>query len=104
MRSPPCSTPNCASARPRDWIEAFAGVLPAAPVYDMDEALDAEFPRATGMVRTVPTADRPDFRVLANPIKIDGERPDQVAAPALGADNAALLGAAHAAAGREATA
>jgi crotonobetainyl-CoA:carnitine CoA-transferase CaiB-like acyl-CoA transferase len=57
----------------------------------MDEALDAEFPRRTGMVRNVPTADRPDFRVLGNPIKINGKRAEQVAAPALGADNDALL-------------
>jgi crotonobetainyl-CoA:carnitine CoA-transferase CaiB-like acyl-CoA transferase len=56
----------------------------------MDEALDAEFPRATGMVRTVPTPGRPDFRVLGNPLKINGERLEQAAAPALGADNAML--------------
>jgi crotonobetainyl-CoA:carnitine CoA-transferase CaiB-like acyl-CoA transferase len=73
------------------WIEAFAGLLPVAPVYEMDEALDAEFPRRTGMVRNVPTADRPDFRVLGNPIKVDGKRPEQTAAPALGADNHAVL-------------
>jgi crotonobetainyl-CoA:carnitine CoA-transferase CaiB-like acyl-CoA transferase len=78
------------------WIEAFAGLLPVAPVFEMDEALDAEFPRRTGMVRTVPTADRADFRVLANPLKIDGARLEQVAAPVLGADNDALLGPAHA--------
>jgi crotonobetainyl-CoA:carnitine CoA-transferase CaiB-like acyl-CoA transferase len=85
----------------REWIRAFAGLLPVAPVFEMDEALDAEFPRQTGMVRNVPTADRPDFRVLGNPLKIDGKRPEQVAAPALGADNDALLGSprpAHAAA------
>jgi crotonobetainyl-CoA:carnitine CoA-transferase CaiB-like acyl-CoA transferase len=75
-----------------EWIRTFAGLLPVAPVYEMDEALDAEFPRQTGMVRNVPTADRADFRVLGNPIKIDGQRPEQVAAPALGADNDALLG------------
>jgi crotonobetainyl-CoA:carnitine CoA-transferase CaiB-like acyl-CoA transferase len=75
----------------REWIETFAGLLPVAPVFEMDEALDAEFPRATGMVRTVPTSDRPDFRVLANPLRIDGKRLEQVAAPALGADNEALL-------------
>jgi crotonobetainyl-CoA:carnitine CoA-transferase CaiB-like acyl-CoA transferase len=74
------------------WLDAFAGLLPVAPVLEMDEALDAEFPRRTGMVRNVPTADRPDFRVLGNPLKIDGTRPEQVAAPTLGADNAALLG------------
>ena len=75
----------------REWIETFAGLLPVAPVFEMDEALDAEFPRATGMVRTVPTADRADFRVLGNPLRIDGKRLEQVAAPALGADNDALL-------------
>jgi crotonobetainyl-CoA:carnitine CoA-transferase CaiB-like acyl-CoA transferase len=75
----------------RAWLQTFAGLLPVAPVYEMDEALDAEFPRRTGMVRNVPTADRPDFRVLGNPIKIDGKRAEQVAAPALGADNDALL-------------
>ena len=75
----------------REWIEAFAGLLPVAPVFEMDEALDAEFPRATGMVRTVPTADRADFRVLGNPLRIDGKRLEQVAAPPLGADNDALL-------------
>lgn len=76
----------------RDWIAAFAGLLPVAPVFEMDEALDADFPRRTGMIRNVPTADRADFRVLGNPIKIDGKRPEQVAAPTLGADNDALLG------------
>jgi crotonobetainyl-CoA:carnitine CoA-transferase CaiB-like acyl-CoA transferase len=75
----------------REWLAAFAGLLPAAPVFEMDEALDAEFPHATGMIRNVPTADRPDFRVLGNPLKVNGKRLEQVAAPALGADNDALL-------------
>lgn len=75
----------------REWLAAFAGHLPAAPVFEMDEALDAEFPRATGMIRNVPTADRADFRVLGNPLKVNGKRLEQVAAPALGADNDAVL-------------
>jgi crotonobetainyl-CoA:carnitine CoA-transferase CaiB-like acyl-CoA transferase len=79
----------------REWIRALAGLLPVAPVLEMDEALDAEFPRRTGMVRNVPAADRADFRVLGNPLKIDGRRPEQVAAPVLGADNDALLGSAR---------
>jgi crotonobetainyl-CoA:carnitine CoA-transferase CaiB-like acyl-CoA transferase len=79
----------------RAWIEAFAGLLPVAPVFEMDEALDADFPRATGMIRVVPTADRADFRVLANPLKIDGGRLEQAAAPVLGADNDALLATAR---------
>jgi crotonobetainyl-CoA:carnitine CoA-transferase CaiB-like acyl-CoA transferase len=75
----------------RAWIETFAGLLPVAPVYEMDEALDAEFPHRTGMIRNVPVAGRADFRVLGNPIKVDGKRAEQVAAPTLGADNEALL-------------
>jgi hypothetical protein len=42
------------------------------------------------MVRNVPTADRADFRVLGNPIKVNGARAAQIAAPTLGADNALL--------------
>jgi crotonobetainyl-CoA:carnitine CoA-transferase CaiB-like acyl-CoA transferase len=57
----------------------------------MDEALDAEFPHTTGMIRNVPTADRADFRVLGNPLKVNGKRLEQVAAPTLGADNDAVL-------------
>ena len=44
------------------------------------------------MVRTVPHPSRTDLKVLASPLKIDGERPQQTASPALGADNANVLG------------
>jgi hypothetical protein len=70
----------------------------------MDEALDADFPLRTGMIRNVPVVGRADFQVLANPIKVDGKRPEQTAAPSLGADNDALLGGAQAAAKAQATA
>ncbi|MBL6749082.1 MAG: CoA transferase [Nevskia sp.] len=76
----------------RQWLDRFAGLLPAAPVLEPGEALDADFVRATGMVRGVPHPLRDGFRVLASPLKIDGARPPQAAAPALGADNAQLLG------------
>jgi hypothetical protein len=44
------------------------------------------------MVRTVPHPAKPDFRMFANPLKIDGERPSQTVCSPLGADNAAILG------------
>ena len=75
------------------WLTALSGLLPVAPVLTVDEALDAPFIGEVGMVRTVAHRDRPDFRVLANPLKIDGRRPDQLAAPALGADDALLRNA-----------
>jgi crotonobetainyl-CoA:carnitine CoA-transferase CaiB-like acyl-CoA transferase len=69
-----------------DWLARLQGVLPAAPVYDMAQALENPFPIATGMIRTTPHPLRPDFRSFANPIKLDGARLPAASAPALGAD------------------
>jgi crotonobetainyl-CoA:carnitine CoA-transferase CaiB-like acyl-CoA transferase len=43
-------------------------------------------------VRTLPHPARPDFRVLTNPIKLDGERLPSRTAPALGEHTDAVLG------------
>jgi crotonobetainyl-CoA:carnitine CoA-transferase CaiB-like acyl-CoA transferase len=75
------------------WLQRLSGLLPVAPVYEVDEALEAPFVRETGMVRNVPHPLRPDFRVLANPLKIDGVRPAQTAARDLGADTDRILAA-----------
>jgi len=74
-----------------EWMERLKGRLPAAPVYDMAQALDNPFAQAVGMVRNVPHPARADFRALANPIRLDGERLPSRPAPALGADTEALL-------------
>jgi crotonobetainyl-CoA:carnitine CoA-transferase CaiB-like acyl-CoA transferase len=60
-------------------------------VYDVAQALDSPFVAQSGMVQAVPHPDRPDLRVLASPIKIDGERPALTPAPKLGEANEALL-------------
>jgi len=70
-----------------DWLARFNGLLPAAPVYRLDQALDSEFAHASGMVAAVPHPAIGQLRVLANPIRIDGERLEQSACSALGADN-----------------
>jgi crotonobetainyl-CoA:carnitine CoA-transferase CaiB-like acyl-CoA transferase len=74
-----------------EWLGIFSGLLPAGPVLDLDQALDSPFVAEVGMVASVPHPARADLRVLANPLKIDGKRPTQVAAPALGADTEAVL-------------
>ncbi|HJZ32432.1 MAG TPA: CoA transferase [Hyphomicrobiaceae bacterium] len=74
-----------------DWLQAFSGLLPAGPVLDMDQALNSPFVAEVGMVRSVPHPARGDLKVLANPLKIDGERPAQAAARDLGADSEAVL-------------
>ena len=72
------------------WIGKLGGVLPIAPVNDLDAALESPFV-AKRMVSHVPHPARPDLRVLANPIKINGQRLSQKACPPAGADNAAVL-------------
>ena len=75
----------------RHWLETLGGVLPVAPVLDLAEALDNPFLRATGMIRGLPHPAKPGLRTLANPIKIDGERLDQVPCSPMGADSATYL-------------
>jgi crotonobetainyl-CoA:carnitine CoA-transferase CaiB-like acyl-CoA transferase len=73
------------------WLARLQGLLPVAPVHDLPNALDNPFAAAVGMVRALPHPARPDFRVLANPIKLDGERLPSRPAPALGAHTDDLL-------------
>jgi crotonobetainyl-CoA:carnitine CoA-transferase CaiB-like acyl-CoA transferase len=71
-----------------EWLGVLEGKLPVAPVYDLDTALANPFVAEIGMVSTVPHPARPDLRVLATPLKINGQRPSQNVCHALGADNA----------------
>ena len=75
-----------------EWLTKFNGLLPAAPVYRLDQSLDSSFARATGMVSSVPHPTKGELRVISNPIRIDGERLAQAACSPLGADNAKHLG------------
>lgn len=79
------------SAEPTDhWVARLGGLVPIAPVYELDQALDN--PRIADMVDRVEHPDAPDgLRVLANPIKLDGERLPNRAGPKLGADTDAVL-------------
>ena len=47
------------------------------------------------MVSAVPHPVKGSLRVIANPLRIDGERPAQAACSPLGADNDKLLGKAR---------
>ncbi len=75
----------------RHWLDRLQGLLPAAPVYDLAQALDNPYARSIGMVRELPLPARADFRVLANPIKLDGQRLPARPAPGLGEHTDELL-------------
>ncbi|MBK6597273.1 MAG: CoA transferase [Proteobacteria bacterium] len=74
-----------------NWLGQLQGVLPAAPVYDMAQALDNPFLSKIGALQVLQHPERANFRALTNPIKLDGKRlPSRVASP-LGADTHAIL-------------
>ncbi len=80
------------STRPTaEWLQRLQGRLPAAPVHDIAAALDNPYAHSVGMVRSLPHPARGDFRVLANPIRLDGERLESRIAPRLGEHTAQLL-------------
>jgi crotonobetainyl-CoA:carnitine CoA-transferase CaiB-like acyl-CoA transferase len=80
------------NATTEQWLVRLSGVLPVAPVYDVAEALSSPFARASGMIQTVEHPEKRDLKLLASPIKVNGERAQVRPGPALGADNDALLG------------
>ncbi|QGN56348.1 CoA transferase [Novosphingobium sp. Gsoil 351] len=74
------------------WLELLSGAIPIAPVNGLGQALDNPWLETIGMRETISHPDRADLAVLANPLKLDGERLPNRAAPLLGADSDAILG------------
>jgi crotonobetainyl-CoA:carnitine CoA-transferase CaiB-like acyl-CoA transferase len=72
------------TATTAEWLGRLQGVLPAAPVYDLPQALDNPYLLTIGMVKELPHPAQAGYRVLANPIKLDGERLPSQRAPRLG--------------------
>jgi len=80
-----------ATATTAEWLQRLQGVLPAAPVYDLPQALDNPYLQSIGMLRELPHPGQAGYRVLANPIKLDGERLPSKRAPGLGEHTDAVL-------------
>ena len=77
-----------------EWIAHFAGRVPAAPVYDVAQALQSEFVAERGEVVEFAYPDGRSARMIAGPIRVPGATLPTRAAPSLGADTAAQLRAA----------
>jgi succinate---hydroxymethylglutarate CoA-transferase len=83
------------SARTTDeWMAHFAGSVPAAPVYDVGQALENGYVAERGGVVDYKYADGRSARMVAAPIRIPGVELPMRAAPAMGADTEAELRAA----------
>lgn len=79
--------------RTADWLAAFGGKLPIAPVHGLAQALDSPFVAARGLLQATPHPAAPGLRLVASPIRLDGERLPARACSALGADTASVLDA-----------
>ena len=74
------------------WLERLGGVLPCAPVNDVAGALASGFAEQRRIVQEVQHPARGAMRMVRQPITVDGAVMPRSAAPALGADTAAILG------------
>ena len=75
-----------------EWLEVFAGAVPAAPINDIKQALDNPFVTGHGRIQTLTLPGYGDFRMVAPPVRCAGDEAPARAAPKLGADTDAILG------------
>jgi len=74
-----------------EWLEHFAGAVPAAPITDVKAALENPFVRERGRIWAYESSKRQSVQMVPTPISWTGTAPRR-AAPELGADTAAILG------------
>jgi crotonobetainyl-CoA:carnitine CoA-transferase CaiB-like acyl-CoA transferase len=73
------------------WLELFAGSVPAAPIYDIAEALDSPFVADDERIQTSVHPSAGAYRMVASPVRSAGETQPVRPAPALGADTEDIL-------------
>lgn len=73
------------------WLETFAGSVPAAPIYDVEQALDNPFVHQTQRLQTLEHQNGQGFRLVATPIRVEGEEAPNRPAPLMGQDTQRIL-------------
>lgn len=79
------------AATTEEWLKAFGGKVPAAPVHDIKSALDAPFVREGGRTVTLPHPSGHDVGTVGPAIRAPGVTPPARPGPAMGADTEAVL-------------
>ncbi|MGH8676145.1 MAG: CoA transferase, partial [Burkholderiales bacterium] len=72
------------------WLEELQGTVPCGPVYDLAQALQNAYFLERGGVQVFDHPDKPGFKLVASPFRIDEALPARPA-PKLGEDTDALL-------------
>ena len=77
-----------------EWLEIFAGAVPAAPIHDIGAAINNPFVAERGGIQAFPNPASPGdiFRMAAHPVRSSGDAPLNRPAPGLGADTNDVLG------------
>jgi crotonobetainyl-CoA:carnitine CoA-transferase CaiB-like acyl-CoA transferase len=73
-----------------EWLDHFAGQVPAAPIYDVKQALDNPFVTEHGKIQTLTHQDGGELRLLEAPFRTGEPTPDRPG-PELGQDTDTLL-------------
>jgi crotonobetainyl-CoA:carnitine CoA-transferase CaiB-like acyl-CoA transferase len=74
-----------------EWLEILSGTLPVAPIFDVVQALASPFVAETRMINIIAHPANPELKVLANPLKVNGQRLEQAVCSQLGADNVSVF-------------
>ncbi|GAA5525478.1 acetyl-CoA:oxalate CoA-transferase [Microbulbifer aestuariivivens] len=73
------------------WLDLFSGSMPIAPVNSFAQAMENPWLERIGMLQPLPHVDNSQFKVLASPLKFDGNRPEGTSCSSMGADTEELL-------------
>ncbi|NMG40146.1 CoA transferase [Chelativorans sp. ZYF759] len=74
-----------------EWLALFGGKVPAAPVNNLQEALDNPFLEERASIQSLEHPTAGPFRLVSNPVRVAGTDAPARPAPALGADTDAIL-------------
>jgi succinate--hydroxymethylglutarate CoA-transferase len=75
-----------------EWLDVFAGRIPAAPIYGLAEALENPFVAERERVQTLHLPGHGDYRMVASPVLSGGAEAPARPAPRLGQHTDELLG------------
>jgi crotonobetainyl-CoA:carnitine CoA-transferase CaiB-like acyl-CoA transferase len=74
-----------------EWLEIFAGSVPASPINDIAAALDNPFVAERGGVQTLRLEGHGDYRMVASPIRCGGSETPANPSPKLGQHTQEIL-------------
>jgi succinate---hydroxymethylglutarate CoA-transferase len=74
-----------------EWMVRLGGKVPLAPILSLPDALENPYFVESGGIESLDLPQRKNFRMVANPIKLDGQRTHGKPAPELGADTDQIL-------------